>query len=608
MESRVSTSRSKAKASENAEAKQKVVLPRAIAVSQLGQLLGVSAIEVIKDLMKKGVMANINQAIDYHTAATVAANFGFEAAEQRGSAKGSAVKAIPRVPGHLEDDRGLQKPRPPIITIMGHVDHGKTTLLDAIRKSNIVATEAGEITQHIGAYQVEVKGQKITFLDTPGHEAFTAMRARGAQVTDITVLVVAADDGVMPQTMEAIDHAKAAEVPIVVVINKIDKPNSNPERVKQQLGDYGLLIEEWGGDVICVPVSAKKKKGISDLLENLLVVAEVSELKANPQGRASGVVIEAQLNLTKGALATILVQRGTLKVGDSLVAGEILGKVKAMFDDRGEQVKRAEPGTPVEVLGLNSTPQAGDTFAVVTSEKEGRALIQKRQRESEKETALHTKAPLLDTFYDQIRKGRVKELNIILKTDVQGSIEPLRNSLERLSTEEVKVRIIHSGSGSVAEGDVMLAIASRGIIVGFNTRPEPGARKLADAEGIDVRFYDVIYALVNDIEKALVGMLEPVYEELVEGHAEVRAVFNVGKAKVAGVYVTDGRVTRSALAKVLRKGELVHSSVVNSLKHFKDDVTEMSTGFECGVGIEGLAAFQVGDIIEFYRKERTTRR
>jgi translation initiation factor IF-2 len=577
------------------EAKRAVVLPRRLTVKQLADTLGVSGIDAIKCLMRNGVMANINQVVDYETAAIVAADLGFESKEEPQSPQAAPKTRI------AETGKGI-KLRSPVVTIMGHVDHGKTKLLDAIRQTNVVDTEAGQITQHIGAYQVEIHGQKITFLDTPGHEAFTAMRARGAQVTDIAILVVAADDGVMPQTVEAIDHAKAAGVPIVVAINKIDKPTANPDRVKQQLADSGVIIEEWGGDVVCVPVSAKRGDGISDLLENLLIVAEILELKADPDRSAIGVVIEARLDSSRGPMATVLVQTGSLKIGDYVVVGDIWGKVKAMFDDKGKRVKKAEPSTPVGVLGLSTVPQAGDTLTVVGGEKEARAEIERWQKEKEMSSA--SKVPKLSNLFAQIQAGNVKELSIILKTDVQGSIEPIRDSLERLGSGEVKVRIVHSGSGSITENDVLLAIASKGIIIGFNTRPEPGAKRLAEREGVDVRSYQVIYTLVEDVEKALAGMLEPTYVDVVEGHGEVRATFSTRQGKIAGVYVTDGKISRGALARVLRKGQPVFEGQVSSLKHFKENVREVAAGFECGVGVEGFPEFEVGDIIETYRKEK----
>ena len=574
-----------------------IEIPHSVAVRQLADLLQVSAIDVIKQLMRNGVFANINQVIDYETAAAVAVNLGYEAhPEPRAAHLGESRRYRPRD----EELTGLQL-RPPVVTIMGHVNHGKTRLLDAIRQTNVMDSEAGGITQHIGAYQVEVNEQKITFLDTPGHEAFTAMRARGAQVTDITILVVAADDGVMPQTLEAIDHARAAGVPIVVAINKIDKPEANPEAVKQQLADAGLLIEEWGGDVVCVPISAKEKKGISELLENLLVVAEMEELKADPSQPAVGVVIEAELDKTKGPLATVLIQNGTLKVGDTVVVGSTWGRVRAMFNDMGKRVRKAEPAMPVELLGLDSVPQVGDTLTSVAGEHQARALIQKRQKE------IQPKAVSLDNLYDQISTGQVKELNVILKADVQGSIEPIRSSLERLATEQVQVRIIHSGSGNITESDVMLAIASKGLIIGFGTGIEAGARRLASTEGVDIRSYDVIYNLVDDVEKALKGMLEPTYIEVIEGRAEVRAVFpSSKKSKVAGVYVSEGKVSRGASVRVRRGEQIITESVVSSLRRFKDDVKEVTSGYECGVGIEGFSDFEVGDILELFRREKAS--
>ena len=577
------------------EAKRAVVLPRRLTVKQLADILGVSGIDAIKCLMRNGVMANINQVVDYETAAIVSADLGFESKEEP-----QAPQAAPK-PRIAETGKGI-KLRPPVVTIMGHVDHGKTKLLDAIRQTNVVDTEAGQITQHIGAYQVEIHGQKITFLDTPGHEAFTAMRARGAQVTDIAILVVAADDGVMPQTLEAINHAKAAGVPIVVAINKMDKPTANPDRVKQQLAENGVIIEEWGGDVIAVPVSAKRGDGIPDLLENLLIVAEILELKADPDRPAIGVVIEARLDSSRGPMATVLVQTGTLEIGGYVVVGDIWGKVKAMFDDKGKRVKKAGPSTPVGVLGLSSVPQAGDSLTVVSGEKEARAEVQRQQKE--KEMSSTSKVPKLSNLFAQIQAGNVKELSIILKTDVQGSIEPIRDSLERLGSGEVKVRIVHSGSGSITENDVLLAIASKGIIIGFNARPEPGAKRLAEQEGVDIRSYQVIYTLVEDVEKALAGMLEPTYVDVVEGHGEVRATFSTRQGKIAGVYVTDGKIGRGASARVLRKGQPVFEGQVSSLKHFKENVREIAAGFECGVGVEGFPEFEVGDIIETYRKEK----
>jgi translation initiation factor IF-2 len=579
-----------------------IELPASLSVRQLADLLQISAIEIIKQLMRNGIMANINQVINYEAAATVAAAYGYEVRQKPRTATRPAISEIKR---RLQgEEAGNLQPRPPVVTVMGHVNHGKTRLLDAIRQTNVMATEAGGITQHIGAYQVKVDGQKITFLDTPGHEAFTAMRAHGAQITDITILVVAADDGVMPQTLEAIDHARAAGVPIVVAINKIDKPNANPELVKQQLADAGLVIEEWGGDTVCVPISAKEKIGISELLENLLVVAEVEDLKADPQRPAEGVVIEAKLDKSKGPLATVLVQNGTLRVGDTVVVGTTWGRVRAMFNDTGKQVKKAEPATPVEILGLGSVPQSGDILTAVPDERRAQALIEKRKLEMQQKLA-ESRAVSLHNLFDQISSGKVKELNVILKTDVQGSIEPIRSSLERLGTEEVKVRIIHSGTGSITESDVMLAIASKGIIIGFGVNAKEGARRLAAAEGVDIRYYDVIYNLIDDVDKALKGMLEPAYVEVIEGQAEVRAIFTTAKGKkVAGAYVTQGKVGRGASVRVRRGKEIVCESTVNSLRRFKDDVKEVAAGYECGIGIEDFDDFQVGDTLEFFSQQK----
>ena len=585
-------------------AKSVVEIPQQISVRQLAELLPASPIAIIKQLMRNGIMANINQVIDYEVAAAVAAALGYEARLKPKEPQKSAGGDIRKRQAMDETKESLQ-PRPPVVTVMGHVDHGKTRLLDAIRQTNVMAAEPGGITQHIGAYQAEVNGQKITFLDTPGHEAFTAMRARGAQVTDVTVLVVAADDGVMPQTLEAIDHARAAGVPIVVAINKIDKANANPELVKQQLADAGLLIEEWGGDVVCVPISAKEKTGISDLLENILLVAEMENLRANPSEPAAGVVIEAGLDKTKGPLATVLIQTGTLQLGDTVVMGTTWGRVKAMFNDAGKRVRRAEPSTPVQILGLNGVPQVGDPLTVAPGEHEARALIQKRQAEMEREPSVAPKSVSLRNLYDQVSAGQVKELNIILKTDVQGSIEPIKTSLEQLGTEEVQVRVIHSGTGNIIESDVLLAIASKAIIIGFTTGSEPGARRLAEMEGVAIRYYDIIYNLVDDVSKALKGMLEPSYVEVIEGRAEVRVVFpSAKKQKVAGVYVKEGRVTMGTSVRVRRGDQVVRESTVGSLRRFKEDVKEVASGYECGVAVKDFNDLEVGDILEFFRIER----
>jgi len=584
-----------------------IELPQSITVRQLAEYLQMDAVQVIKQLMRNGIMVNINQVLGYEAAASVAASQGYEVRRKALIARqtASAIREVRKRQLQAEEGVNLQS-RPPVVTVMGHVDHGKTRLLDAIRQTNVMDSEVGGITQHIGAYQATVNDQKITFLDTPGHEAFTAMRAHGANITDVTVLVVAADDGVMPQTIEAINHARAAGVPIVVAINKIDKPEANVDRVKQQLSEAGLLIEEWGGDTVCVSISAKEKLNIPELLENLILVAEMEELKADPSKPADGVVIEAKMDKSRGPLATVLIQNGTLKQGDIVVIGTTWGRVRAMFNEVGKQVRKAGPSTPIEILGVSSVPQAGEIMNTATDERQAQVLVARRKEEMERETAT-AKALNLNNLFDQISAGRVKELNIVLKTDVQGSIAPICDSLERLGTDKVKVRIIHSGTGNVTESDIMLAIASRGLIIGFNVNAEEGARRLASTKGIDIRYYSVIYNLVDDVEKALKGMLEPTYAEVGEGRAEVRAVFPAGKgAKVAGVYVTEGRISRNSSLRVKRGGELVFESTVSSLKRFKDDVREVSSGYECGLGVKDFNDFQVGDLLEFYRIEKTS--
>ncbi len=575
-----------------------LTLPPTLTVRRLAELIGASPVEVIKELIKNGVMAAINQTIDYETAAVVAHDMGFQT-EAETPATGAAER-----PSIEEEDPSLLQPRPAVVTIMGHVDHGKTSLLDAIRQTNVTASEVGGITQHIGAYQVEIHGQRITFIDTPGHEAFTAMRARGAQATDIAVLVVAADDGIMPQTVEAIDHAKAAGVPIVVAINKIDLPDANPDKVKQQLSEHGLIIEEWGGDVICVPVSAKTQEGLSDLLENILLLAEVQELKANPDRPAAGTVIEAELDSARGPMATALVQTGTLHIGDVIVADETWGKVKAMFNEWGHRLKAAGPSTPVKVMGMATVPRAGDVFSTAKDERLARTAVEERQREREAAAFRSPHAMTLETIYGEIAAGKIKELNIVLRTDVQGTLDAVRTALERLSIEQVKVNIIHAATGIITESDVMLALASKGIVIGFNSRPDASGRRLAETEGVDIRYYEVIYNLIEDIDKALQGMLEPVYVEVAEGHAEVRQVFRVRGGRVAGCYVRDGVVTRGASARVLRDGQVVHTSRVTSLRRFQEDVREVQADYECGIGIEGFQDLQEGDVIELYGRER----
>jgi len=583
-----------------------IELAPASTVRQLSDAFNVSPVEIIKRLMKTGIMANINQVVDYKTAATIATDLGLETRLKHRPVKSSLTAELKQQQkaqtGELAGGLVL---RPPVVTIMGHVDHGKTKLLDAIRKTNVVDTEAGGITQHIGAYQVEVNGQKVTFLDTPGHEAFTAMRARGAQVTDITVLVVAADDGVMPQTLEAISHAKAAGVPIVVAINKIDKPGANLDRIKQQLAEAELVVEDWGGDVIAVPVSARENIGIPELLENLMIVAEMEELKADPNKPAEGTVIEAKMDRTRGALFTVLVSSGTLKEGDVLVVGGNWGRVKAMFNYAGKRIKRAPPSTPVEVLGLSVAPQVGDVMTVVDDEKAAQVLLEKRRQAAETEAAA-AKAVNLSNVFDQINAGKVQELAIILKTDVQGSLEPIKNSLEKISTDAVKVRIIHSGAGNITESDIMLAIASKAVVIGFNVSAEPGAKKQAEREGISIRIYSIIYNMVEDVEKALKGMLAPTEVEVVDGHAEIRAIFTAGKKeKIAGVMVTEGKVSRGNRVRVVRKGKILHTAAVSSLRRFKDDVREVAAGYECGVGVEGFSDYQEGDVLEFFHNEKS---
>ncbi len=582
-------------------------LPRSISVRQLAAMLNIDAINIIKQLMRNGIMANINQVIDYETAAPIVASFGFKPhltpiKDQMMATAAEEGKRFKRKYG--KDSENLIA-RPPVVTVMGHVDHGKTKLLDAIRKTNVVDSEAGGITQHIGAYQVTIDGRKITFLDTPGHEAFTAMRAHGANITDVTILVVAADDGVMPQTREAINHARAADVPIVVAINKIDKDNANPNLVKQQLMEAGLVVEEYGGTTIAIEISAKEKKGIKDLLESVLLVAEMEELKANPNLPAAGIVIEAEKDKTMGPLATVLIKSGTLKEEDTIVVGTTWGRVRAMFNDTRKRIKKAEPSMPVEILGLDSVPQVGDTLTAVTDERHAQAILTRRRAELEKET-LERKTVNLDNLFDQINAGKVKELNVILKTDVQGSVEPIRGSLERLGTDEVKVRTIHSATGNVTESDIMLASASNGLIIGFNVTAPEGARHLASTMGVDVRFYNIIYTLIDDVDKALKGLLEPTYVEVIEGRADVRAVFSAGKGnKAAGVLVSEGKITRNVSVRVKRGKEILADSTVLSLKRFKDDAKEVAAGYECGVGVKDFNDFKVGDVLEFYKMEKS---
>jgi translation initiation factor IF-2 len=566
-----------------------------IAVKDLASKMSYTATELIKKLMLMGVMATINQEIDYDTAALVASEFGVTTEELPPEVDPTEIPEV-------EDDPRSLVLRPPVVTVMGHVDHGKTSLLDSIRKTSVSAHEAGGITQHIGAYQVNCKGKKIVFLDTPGHEAFTAMRARGAQVTDIAVLVVAADDGVMPQTIEAIHHAKSAKVPIIVAINKIDKPGANPEHVKQELMEQGLVSEEWGGDVIMAPVSAKKKIGISELLENILLLAEVSELKANPNRDARGVIIEAQLDKGRGSVATVLIQNGTLRIGDTIIAGTTYGKVRAMINDRGENVRKAGPSVPVEVLGLNGVPEAGDQLAVL-DEKQARSIAEHRI-ERQRTQLIHKKKVSLDDLFQQIQAGSIKDLNIVIKADVQGSVEALTGSLLSLNkNEEVRVSIVHSGVGAVNESDVMLASASNAIIIAFNVRPDANARKVADTEDVDIRTYRVIYDALNDVKDAMSGMLAPKYKEVIQGRVEIRKVMHFSKALVAGSYVLEGKIMNNSKIRIIRDNIEVFDGAIDSLRRFKDDVKEVAAGYECGISIVDYRDFHEGDVIEAYTME-----
>jgi translation initiation factor IF-2 len=577
-----------------------VEIPQSLTVKDFAERTGVPAATVIRELLQNGVIASINQTIDFDTAAIVAADLGFEVREL-------APVAAPAVE-ETEDRPEDLLPRPPVITVMGHVDHGKTSLLDAIRKTRVTAGEAGGITQHIGAYQVEADGHKVTFLDTPGHEAFTSMRARGAKVTDIAILVVAADDGVMPQTKEAVDHARAAGVPIVVALNKMDREDANPDRVKQQLAEIGVVVEDYGGDVVLVPVSARNGQGIDTLLEMILFVAEMGDFRANPNRAATGAVIEAKLDKARGPVATVLVEKGTLHVGDVIVAGAASGRVKALFNDKGKRIRQAEPATPSEVLGLDTVPQAGDQVQTVADERTARAIAQSNRRAMDAAGTV-TRESTLDAIMEGIRTGSLKDLNVIIKADVRGSLEAVTSSIQNLAEQEqiqreVRTKIIHADAGNVTESDVMLAAASRAIIIAFNVRVEPGARRAADAQGVQIRSYDVIYHMTDEIERILSGMLEPEMREVALGEAEVRQVFKIGRTRaVAGCYVTSGSIPRNAQVRVRRGGELVTEGRLESLRRFKDDVREVQAGYECGIGIAGFADFQEGDTIEAFTTE-----
>ncbi|WP_129722405.1 translation initiation factor IF-2 [Xylanivirga thermophila] len=579
------------------ERKKAITIGEITTVKELSETAGISVADIIKQLMNLGILATINQEIDFDMASLVASQFNITL--EKKVTKTHEDELIDQI--NESEEKGQLVERAAVVTVMGHVDHGKTSLLDAIRKTSVTKQEAGGITQHIGAYTVSIKDKFITFLDTPGHAAFTSMRARGAQVTDIAILVVAADDGVMPQTIEAINHAKAANVPIIVAINKIDSPNANPERIKQQLSEHGLLVEEWGGDVIAVPVSALKKQGIDNLLEMVLLVAEMQELKANPKTLARGTIIEAQLDKGRGPVATVLVQNGTLNIGDSIVAGTASGRVRAMIDDKGRRVKKAGPSLPVEVLGLSDVPEAGDILYAVQDEKLAKQVADERKEKLKEDQIKSSAITSLDDLFTQIKEGEIKELNIIIKADVQGSCEAVRQALERLSNDEVKIKTIHQGVGAVTESDVMLARASNAIVIGFNVRPSNAAIDLAEQEKVDVRSYRVIYDAIQDIEKAMNGLLDPEYKEVILGHAEIRATFKVsGVGTIAGCYVRDGKITRNSKVRVLRDGVVIHEGELASLKRFKDDAKEVSSGYECGMGIQNFNDIKEGDIIEAF--------
>jgi translation initiation factor IF-2 len=598
-----------------------IELPSVVSVADLAGLLGVPVTQVIKTLFTNGTVATINKALDYDTAAVVATDLGFEVREQGvataapaaaapvaaavtpAPATKAAAETVTLVPAEASEDPSLLLPRPPVVTIMGHVDHGKTSLLDSIRKTRVAAGEAGGITQHIGAYQVEVNGSLITFLDTPGHAAFTAMRARGAQVTDIAVIVVAADDGVMPQTREAIDHARAAKVPIIIAINKMDTASANPERVKQELADLGVVVTEYGGPIEAIPVSARTQDGVQTLLETIQLVSDAEvDPKANPNGLAAGAVIEAKMDKSRGAVATLLVQRGTLHVGDLVVAGSSLGRIKALFDDQGRRVKDAPPSFPVEILGLSGVPAAGDRFRTVADERAARALIEAAngagQHDGDGEMNL-------EAVFARIRSGAIKELNLIVKADVQGSVEPIVNSLEKLGDQtETRAKVIHAGLGNVNVNDVNLAVASKAMIIAFNVKTETEARRAAEPNGVAIREYSVIYTLFEEIEGLLNGMLEPRYREVIHGHAEVRQAIKAGRKVVAGCIVGDGVVHRSDRVRLQRKGAQIWEGAIASLRRFKDDVSEVREGFECGIALNGWDDLLEGDTMEMFSSER----
>ncbi|MCM1226897.1 MAG: translation initiation factor IF-2 [Clostridium sp.] len=579
----------------------KVMIPDEITVGELATRLKVTATQVIKKLMGLGVMATINELIDFDTAALVADELGAKVEKE------VIVTIEERLIDNSDDDENNTEGRSPVVVVMGHVDHGKTSLLDRIRNANVTASEAGGITQHIGAYQVKVQDKLITFLDTPGHEAFTSMRARGADVTDIAILVVAADDGIMPQTIESINHAKAADVSIIVAVNKMDKEGANVDRVKQELTEHGLVVEEWGGDVMCVPVSAKTGEGIEELLEDVLLIAEMKELKANPDRLAKGAVIEARLDKGRGPVATLLVQNGTLNTGDVIIAGTAVGKVRVMTNDKGEKIDAAGPSVPVEITGLAEVPSAGDTFNAVKDEKLARELVEQRKHEAKQEQFNSYQKVTLDNLFSQIAQGEVKELPIIVKADVQGSVEAVKQSLEKLSNDEVRVKVIHGGVGAVSESDIMLASASNAIVVGFNVRPDPVAEENAKRDGVDIRLYRIIYDAIEEIGTAMKGMLAPKFREVVLGKAEVRQVYKISNVgAVAGSYVVDGKITRACEIRVVRDGIVIAEDKIDSLKRFKDDVKEVAQGYECGISLERFADIKEGDILEGFIIEEYT--
>ena len=574
-------------------------IPNAITVAGLADMMQIGSIDLIKQLMRLGHMYTINDVLEFELAADVAESFGFDVYEPAEETH-DATSIVPST--EVDDAKDLVG-RPPVVTILGHVDHGKTTILDAIRKTKVVDAEAGGITQHIGAYQVEHNDKLITFLDTPGHEAFTAMRARGAQVTDIAVLVVAADDGLMPQTQEAIDHITAAGVPMLVCINKMDKPEADPEKIKRQLSERDLLVEDWGGDIISVPVSATKEEGIPDLLENLQLLSEMAELKGNPDKLATGVVVEARLDKRRGPVATALIQTGTLKVGDHITIRDLRGRVKAMLDDQGSKIDNAGPSTPVEILGISGLPEAGDIFNVAPDEKTAKQMVLEHQQTQEYQTTT------LEDAYSRMESGVTKYMNLIIKTDVQGSVDAVLNMLNTLSDEQSKIKIIRASAGGITENDVMLASASDAVIIGFNSEMQPGASALASQEGIEIRTYKVIYDLTDDVEKALRGLLEPVFKDVVEGEAAVRETFDIGrKGTIAGFYVSKGKITREATIHVIRNGEQLHEGSIISLKHFKNDVKEVANGNEGGVLVSGFNEFEEGDILEAHLSEQVSRK